>query len=364
MVARTLSVVLAFALTTSAMAKDVYLSIGGSIGAFRTDARIFNPSVSKDIQVQAWYLPAGNNDNTAVQPVTITVGKRQMADYDDVVSSLFKSTGVGAIRLSSTEDFVATQRIYAQATSGTLGQFVPGLEVSSARKSGVLIQLKSNGAFRTNLGVVNPNTVVANVTWRLYDRNNALVATGAPIAMPPYAVIGPTNMAGSFFFNPGAADLSDAWVSSSSDQPIFAYASIIDNATTDPTFIPMSEDTGAPAATPAPTSQTYDVTLRSFQIEITPAIVGLKTGDQVTFHVHAANPGHGFQLIDPDGNTVIPDRSGTYPVGAAFDYTFTIGGGGTFSYFCTHPSCGSGHGSMIGTFSVAGDPSDPSGPKY
>lgn len=361
--ARNLSLIVLVSLVgTQLFAKDIYLSIGGSIGVFRTDARIFNPSPSKDIQVQASYLPAGNNDNTAVQPVTITIGPRQMADYDDDVASLLKSSGVGAIRLSSADDFVATQRIYAQAATGTLGQFVPGLDVSSAKKAGVLIELKSNAAFRTNLGAVNPNATTANVTWRLYDRNNALVATGAPIAMPPFGVIAPTNMASTFFFNPGTADLSDAWASFTSDQPIFAYASVIDNGTTDPTFIPMSEDTGAPAAPPPATAQSYDVTLKSFQIVVTPALAGLKSGDQVTFHVHAVDSGHGFKLVDPDGNEVVADRSTSYPVGTAFDYTVTLAGGGTYSYFCTHPTCGSGHSAMLGTFTVSGDTS--SGPIY
>ena len=52
-------------------AKDVYLSIGGSVGSFRTDARIFNPSQTKDIQIQAYYLPVGNVDNS-----------RRHADHD------------------------------------------------------------------------------------------------------------------------------------------------------------------------------------------------------------------------------------------------------------------------------------------
>ena len=53
--------------------------------------------------------------------------------------------------------------------------------MTNAKKQGVLIQLKSNGVsgqigtYRTNVGVVNPNSVTANVTWRLYDKNNALV---------------------------------------------------------------------------------------------------------------------------------------------------------------------------------------------
>ena len=64
------------AVATSGFAKDVYLSVGGSVGVFRTDARIINPSFDKDITIVARYLPTGNTNNSSVGTTTITVGKR------------------------------------------------------------------------------------------------------------------------------------------------------------------------------------------------------------------------------------------------------------------------------------------------
>ena len=366
---RTLSILILFAVATAGYAKDVYLSVGGSVGVFRTDARIFNPSTTKDIQLQAYFLPVGNANNSAIQPISVTVPKRQMASYDDVVASLFHASGVGAIRLTCADDFVATQRIYAQASNGTLGQFVPGLDVTTSQKNAVLIQLKSSTAFRTNIGAVNPNSSAANVTWRLYDKSNTLVATGPAVVMPPFAVITATSMASTFFFgstfNAGTFDLSDSWVTYASDQPIFAYASVVDNGTTDPTFIPSSTDSGGKAFTPPQTANTFDVAVSTAQIVITPTPAGLNVGDQVTFHVHTLNSGHGFALNDPNGQVVIADRSGAsgFAAGTAFDHSFTISAAGTFTYFCTHPTCSAGHGNMIGTFNV-GNPTPPDGPKY
>ena len=354
------------ALATTGFAKDVYLSIGGSVNNFRTDTRIFNPSFSKDIQIQATLLPIGNVDNSARPSIPITVFKRQMVDYDDVVSSLFTSSGLGAIRLSSSDDFVATQRIYATTSAtacqaaGTLGQFVPGLETSQAAKLGVLIQLKSSSAFRTNIGAVNPNSVAANVTWRLYDKNNALVGSVNTSVMPPtlqpYGVVVPNNI--TTIFNAPGADLSDAWVSFSSDQPLLAYASVIDNVTTDPTFIPMSADSGVP-----PTQSgglEFNVTEQNFSITISPSPTNLKIGDVVTFHITVRDSNHGFELTEPDG--VIAIAGTIFTPGATADRTFTVHKSGTYSYFCTNSVCGSGHNSMTGTFDVA-QASDPT-PRY
>jgi plastocyanin len=359
------------AFATSAFAKDVYLSIGGSVGVFRTDLRIFNPSSTKDIQIQAFLLAVGNVDNSSVSPKTITVPKRSMLVFDDVVASLFSGSGLAGIRLKSDDDFVATQRVYATAADGsTNGQFVPGLDSTTGQKNGVIIQLKANGAkgqartFRTNVGAVNPNAVAANVTWRLYDKNNALVGQPMTQTMPPFAVVSPSAMT-SFGTNVSStADFTDAWVSYTSDQPIFAYGSVVDNLNDAGTFIPMQADSGAPVTQPTtPSSKTFNVTEQNFSITISPAIGAndLKPGDSVTFHITVMDSNHGFELLDPDGMALIPPA--IFSPGQVVDKTFTVTKNGTYSYFCANSTCGTGHNSMVGEFTV-GNPSNPGNPHY
>jgi hypothetical protein len=373
---RSLFFVCAVAFATCAFAKDAYLSIGGSVGVFRTDMRIFNPSSSKDITVQAYLLPTNASDNSGVQPVSITVPKRQMLVYNDVVSSLFHASGLGGIRLSSSDDFVATQRIYATTsagcTGGTTGQFVPGLDVTAAKKQGVLIQLKATGVsgqigtYRTNIGVVNPNSTAANVSWRLYDKNTNLVGNPKTATYGPFVVLGPTGLAAFADSAPASVDLSDGWLSFVSDQPLLAYASVIDDGTEDGTLIPMSEDTGTVVTAPTgPTSKTYNVLEQSFTITITPPInlLDLNVGDVVTFHITVRDSTHGFELIDPAGAVLIPPS--TFSPGQVIDKTWTVSRKGTYAYFCTNSSCGSGHNAMTGEFSVQQTtaPPDP-GPRY
>lgn len=335
-------------LTPPAVAKEIFLSVGGSVNEFRTDARILNPSGSKTITVQAWLLQAGNQNNSAAQPVTITIPPREMRVLDDVVSTLFNASGIGAIRLSSPDDFVATQRIYAQTPAGTLGQFVPGLDLVDAKSRGLLIQLESTSAFRTNVGAVNPTSATATVRWSLYDRSNQKVATGNPIAMPPYAVIGPTNLASGFFFDASGADLSDGWVAYESDQPIFAYASVVDNATTDPTFIPAVEDSGEDPAPPP--AKSFAITAQQFSFSVSPAF-DLAVGDEVTLLITSADVTHGFTLVAPDGTTLVAPLD-IVPGAPEIVRRFTVTQAGTYNYACTHV-CGSGHFDMRGSFTVA-----------
>jgi plastocyanin len=349
-------------------AKEVWLSIGGTTanGSFKTDARIFNPSTTKDIQIQAYYLPVGNVDNSAVQPLTpITVLKRQMVVYNDVVTSLFHSSGLGAIRLTSDDDFVATQRIYAVAANGSLGQFVGGVDVSSAKTKGVIIQLAAGGTFRTNAGAANPNASAATVTWHLYDKNNAVVGTPFVVTMPPYAVIGPSGLAG-YAVGGAGADLTDAWLSYSSDLPIVAYGSVIDNGTTDPTYIPASEDTGVAAVT-TPSGKVFVVSEHGGNntasgIDITPVITAttIKPGDVVTFQISAHDSTHGFHLIDPNG-IVLLDLTVAQD-GAPIERTLTLDAQGTYVYYCTITTCSPGHLNMQGSFDVGKASTDP--PRY
>jgi len=350
-------------IATAASAKEVWLSIGGTTagGTFRTDARIFNPSTTKDIQIQAYYLPVGNIDNSAVQPLApITILKRQQVVYNDVVASLFHSSGLGAIRLKSDDDFVATQRIYAVASNGTLGQFVAGVDASAAKAKGVIIQLQSGGAFRTNVGAANPNSTVANVTFRVYDKNNALVGNAKTIVMAPYGVIAPGGLAG-YGDVPGNADLTDSWLSYTSDQPIVAYGSVIDGGTSDPTYIPAAEDTGV--AVVIPTGNNFNVTTRSSVISISPVIGQgtLKPGDKVTFNFSGHDTTHGFRLVDPD-NVIVLDVT-VPPDAAVFTRTVTLSAEGTYQYYCTITTCSPGHLSMAGTFPVGNAGSDPP-PRY
>ncbi|HYH07942.1 MAG TPA: hypothetical protein VEK11_12865 [Thermoanaerobaculia bacterium] len=347
-------VVAALFLTTSLFAKDVYLSIGGSVGIFRTDARIFNPSFEKDITVTARYLPAGNENNEGVATKSITVPKRSMAVYNDVVQSLFGGgPALGAVRLTSDDDFVATQRIYADqsngAQNGTLGQFVPGLDVTAALKKGVLLQLKQNGSggtkgtFRTNWGGVNPNASVANVSFKLYDNTNALAGTNN-LTIQPFGVIGPTNIAG-FFGNPNR-NLSDAWISFESDQPIFAYGSVNDNGSDDPTFIPASADSGVEPVPPP--AKTVSITARDFAFNVAQSAT-LRAGDEVTFRISKTQGTHGFVLQAPNGSILINMPSVSNSV---MEHTVTLPSAGNYFFACTNSLCGSGHFEMTGELAV------------
>lgn len=364
-----LALVLTFLLfTTSLFAKEIWIAASGTAnGVFFSDARVFNPN-DKQITVQAYYLPRGNGDNSGEQPASFTVEKRQMRVFDDIVATLLHRADVGAIRFVCPDDFVVTQRVYLASDCDpsptvnvpcTLGQFVQGVDVTNALKKGVILQLKGipNTKFRTNVGGANTTASVANVTWKLYDKNNAVVATKTE-TLQPYGVLGPSEFAG--YLGAGAGvDLNDAWVGFVSDQPIVAYGSVVDNASGDQTYIPASFDSGTAPADPVPQAKTVTIVAQDFLFNVNSS-ASLKQNDQVTFKISRLNGTHGFQLFDPNGTLLINLPSLTT---AGEERIITLPTSGTYTYFCSNSLCGDGHFDMVGTL-VVGQPTAPGPERY
>lgn len=335
-------------LSPVAEAKDVFIPIAGSVGVFRTDARVFNPSYTKAITVQAYRLPTGNNDNSGVAPISFDVPARQMKVYDDVLSSLFNASGLAGIRFSCEDDFAATAKIYAQAANGQLGQFEVGIDSSQALLKGAILQLKSNAAFRTNVGMQNTEGATATVALTLYGKDNAVVKETS-LTLPPHAVVAPTEI--SALMGGGiTADLSDCWLSFDSNRALAAYGSVVDNGTTDPTFVPAVADSGVKPPTQA--TKEFNIRAERFQYTITPVAGGSATtdaftvnkGDRVILNIQAEDTTHGFSMFP-----YVTSR--TLNPGQKVTVTFDAIEPGNFTFFCT-VTCGTGHGSMNGTMTV------------
>jgi len=233
---------LAFPIVASA--DSYYLTIAGSVGSFRTDVRIFNPS-SADSNVSLVFVPVGNQNNGAAfaNIVHKVIPKGQGVAYDDAVATIFGKTGLGAISIDADTPLIVTSRIYAQTASGTLGQGFHAERQGNMLLNGILIQLRADASFRTNIGAVNLQNTFAHVTWTLFDKNGNKVSDGT-MTIQPYGIIGPTSITSGLFFDAGNADLSDARVIFQSDVALGVYASVVDNSTTDPTYFPAMSPSG------------------------------------------------------------------------------------------------------------------------
>ena len=222
---------------------------------FVTDARVFNPSYDTPAAALLEYFQAGSTANAvATKSMAISIPPRGTAILDDVAgpNGLDVSGTAGAIRVSSATVLAVTSRIYSDQRSsgkGTFGQFVPAQARANALRRGVMPQLANQvnlgGGFRTNIGFFNPNTAAVTVRLELRDDAGALVGTSN---LTLQALSQQQNSIATYF--PGV-DLNNALnltLSFDASAPIDAYASVIDNVSTDPIFVPAQQDAGVAAS--------------------------------------------------------------------------------------------------------------------
>jgi hypothetical protein len=245
---------------------EVFLPVVGSAqGAngtnFQTDISIFNNSAqglttaSANTFVQ--FFPTGTtNSSTSVTAQSVTalsIPPRGTTTLRDVTTSLFNGSisGIGAMRILSGSSVFANARIYNNQIAsgrGTFGQFEPGMTRSQALQQGVLVgvgnvtanaSLANGQSFRTNIGFFNPNDTSTTVAAEIRDTNGAVIGTQR-ITLGPWMheQIPLTGTSG--LFNNINGDTGTSSVFFLSGNPIFAYASIIDNVSGDASFVTPS----------------------------------------------------------------------------------------------------------------------------
>ena len=247
-----LTILTALLIATAAEARNLYIPIAGEVpGAnntyFRTDVRIFNPSYVHDIDVTIHFLRAGQ-DNANISGQVFHVPHRQMLVLNNVVRQLYGVTtpALGALRLDSdtdySYDFIAESRTYTDspnpAVAGTYGQFIPALDVTTAKEKTIVVHAIHSNDFRTNVGIMNPQRVPATITPSLVFPDGTLIAEGAQITVPPMSVV---QMSVPAMFGTDR-QFDDGFVVLDASAKVFGYLSVVDNRSGDPFFVPGVED--------------------------------------------------------------------------------------------------------------------------
>ncbi len=174
---------------------------------------------------------------------TATVPAGGSVEWRDILVSLFGQPDAvnvsGALLVYADRPVAVTARSYDQTASGTLGSSYPALMVGDGMtvgQTGVLAGLKRNAAFRTNIGAVNLGGAPCTVVVTLYDSGGAQL--GSPQAIDLGA--GAWTQLNDVLAGAGVIDLAYATVVvQTPGGRAWAYASVVDNATGDPTTVPV-----------------------------------------------------------------------------------------------------------------------------
>jgi len=332
---------------------------GSNNSFFATDVRVFNPGPS-GATVQISYLPGGQ-DNSAVTPVSKSVGAGETLALDDIVDSLFKAAGAGGLRFVSDHPVAVTSRTYNRTTAGTFSQFIPARSPAEALATGTvasIIQLDKTTAFRSNTGFLNVTSGGASVHLDLYDGAGVLLGV-TDVGVPPYGFsqIDP-------FANAGLSSATNARVSATvTSGTVIAYASVIDSSTNDPNYIePAITRLGDRTVWGETVVSGPTTTFRGYlELTVVSGVIGqIKAWDQVYETISSSTGQACFGVVDLDtvagiDASIGADGSFSVPLSGAFvngTLTGTLqadgSGSGAFSITTTGGGCA---GSFTGTWS-------------
>ncbi len=228
---------------------------GGGGAEFRSDARLLN-SGPRPLRYSLTFVPSGPDGLKLAQTASVQVSGGSAIALNDLLSAFFGAGGTslaGSLEIRpvvSSGDSVtgdvsfASSRTYAMTPAGTAGQFIPAIPLSKFGLQNavqLLAQVSQQGAFRTNIGLVEGSGQPASGLLQFFAANGALLGT-QPFSLKPRE----HAQLNSLITSDNALS-SAARVELTANGRVTAYASILDQATNDPMLI-----SSAPLASSGP----------------------------------------------------------------------------------------------------------------
>jgi hypothetical protein len=225
---------------------------------WQTTLEIFNTAVSAT--TVALFFNLSNVDNTTpAGSAQLVIPPRSVLTLADVVGELFALDEVtGSLDLVSSAPILAHARIANLGGGGTFGQHVPAVPASwavgdddapgLAPNADVvqLFEVREDGSWRTNLGVVNVAATPLEVELRALQ-GAVLVGNPLTLRLAPFSHTQLTRILDVMAVPRGAGGVRLAVAAApGTGGRLLAYASRVDNATGDAVFLPAATEPALP----------------------------------------------------------------------------------------------------------------------
>ena len=207
-----------------------------------TDLELHNPGEQPaSVKVELLRRDQANPDP---DEATVNLGAGESRRLANPLQELFASSGAAALRLTpSGGELAASSRTYNTAATGTFGQFIPGVPLGEAIATGEqarLVQLSRSAdrgkGFRSNVGLVNLGDEGITVVIDLY-RSDGTNLGQTSVALRAWEHRQLTDVFGIVT----GGDVEGGYAVLQSGTPgarLVAYASVVDNRSGDPIYIP------------------------------------------------------------------------------------------------------------------------------
>lgn len=209
-------------------------------GELRTDLRMFNASTQPVTARLDFYRM---NESTPAKTANVTVGAGEVHAIDSLLATLFNETNIGGtlhITTDAPAPLIVSAKMSNRVAAGATTQFIEARTendaATSADRALQILQLEESERFRSNVGIVEVGgqSVTVEVSGVVPDSK---VETKFTVELQPNEF----RQYGSIFKLLGLGRVYNGRVSIkvlSGSGRILAYGSVIDNQSTDATFIP------------------------------------------------------------------------------------------------------------------------------
>ncbi len=237
---------------SSAISEDslVIPAVGHLVGLnsqWRSDVRIFNPSAAK-MKYVLNFLAVGSSD---VKQTTIETDAGATTALDDIIHNWYGvgevgDSATGVLQVVPVKDSgqsalasIVASRTYSLAGEGTLGEFIPGVPLKQFAGSGSrmsLQQIAQTSSFRTNFGLVEATGKPASLLLTMFNSAGTKL-----FDLPVNLAANEQKLLNGLLTQQGVSSLTDGRMEvqvTGGDGKITAYASVIDNSSQNPLFVP------------------------------------------------------------------------------------------------------------------------------
>ena len=216
---------------------------GGSV--FQSDVRIFNGG-NEPVDITLGFETLSILEDVNPAPVLMTLQPGQVEVIDDALPELWglnQTAGALTIDTAVNSSIVATGRTFSPLlTGGTNGQFIPAVTAADAVGVGerplTILQLEQSPQYRSNLGLVEVTGQPVTVVITGYNPNSKL-SVSTQLDLDPNEFFQQNGILGAMFgadTNVYGGRISVQAIGGTGQ--VAAYGSVVDMATSDPTYVP------------------------------------------------------------------------------------------------------------------------------
>ena len=216
----------------------IILPSAANTGPFRSNLIVLNLAPS-EARISITALDRDSGQALGVPIQNLALPANGFISYSNILASLNTNDTFGPVEIRSTNgaSLAAVSRV-SGLNAGTSG-FFPALPSDSGQLVEIIPFAIDTNSFRTNLGINNLGTTNASVNVSLFGANGTILAsTTSPLSVSPQGLVQVNNILRYLFAGSSSAPVTNqqGYLKLTSNSPIKAFATQIDNLTNDPSI--------------------------------------------------------------------------------------------------------------------------------